>query len=233
MSRYFLSAHSFVCMAGDHAVFLNLERDKYTALEPADARALAGVVRGWPQPAFPLESQRGLALARTLLREGLLTADERLGKQVTDIPIPRVTTTIDDVKAQFPRVDRRDCFSFIRAWLLTTLMLKVLPLRVLVQRVRNRKARCVASARTPDVHELHRLMTVYFILRPNFFSAKDACLRDSLTFVEFLARYDIYPTWVFGVKMEPFAAHSWVQLECMVLNDFIPVVARFTPILAV
>jgi hypothetical protein len=71
------------------------------------------------------------------------------------------------------------------------------------------------------------------VLRPNFFSEKDACLRDSLTFIEFLALYGMYPTWVFGVTMEPFAAHSWVQQGPMVLNDYIPRVTPFTPIMAI
>ena len=76
-------------------------------------------------------------------------------------------------------------------------------------------------------------MTAYFILRQNFFSVVDACLRDSMTVVEFLARYDMYPKWVFGVTMNPFTAHSWVQAGSIVINDSVDHVNRFTPILTI
>jgi hypothetical protein len=55
-----------------------------------------------------------------------------------------------------------------------------------------------------DVNEARLLTTVHFTLQP-------ACLRNSLTLLEFLAKYDVYPRCVFGVKRDPFAAHAWVQ----------------------
>lgn len=39
-------------------------------------------------------------------------------------------------------------------------------------------------------------------------------------------------TLVIGVRAEPFAAHSWVQVDQVVLNDTAEEVRRFTPILA-
>ncbi|MBO9708023.1 MAG: lasso peptide biosynthesis B2 protein [Caulobacter sp.] len=39
--------------------------------------------------------------------------------------------------------------------------------------------------------------------------------------------------WVFGVSTWPFAAHCWVQLDGLVLNDRLQRVRRYTPILAV
>lgn len=55
------------------------------------------------------------------------------------------------------------------------------------------------------------------------------CLRDSLALVEWLARPKGLLV-VFGVKLEPFGAHCWVQLGDLLLNDRPETVARFRPV---
>jgi hypothetical protein len=65
------------------------------------------------------------------------------------------------------------------------------------------------------------------------FSSKDECLYDSLALLEFLARYRIYPDWVFGVQTRPFAAHCWVQQGDIVFNDTVEHVTGYSPIMIV
>src|SRR5690348_7111567 len=43
---YFLSPHVHVCVAGEHVLLLDLERDKYLAIVPP--HGLARWVSGWP-----------------------------------------------------------------------------------------------------------------------------------------------------------------------------------------
>jgi hypothetical protein len=81
--------------------------------------------------------------------------------------------------------------------------------------------------------ELPALVTAFATLRPFFFAAKDACLFDALSLSEFLAGYGLFPNWVFGVQSRPFAAHCWLQLDGVVLNDTIDHVQRYTPIMVV
>jgi hypothetical protein len=239
MPPYLLSAHSYVCIADDYAVFLDLKHDKYTALEPADTRTLPSLIRGWPCTEKPTAAewkaptQSSAEIVQMLLDEGLVTDNEATGKAATPIALKPAPSSISAVTGHFPRVGFADFFNFVTAWLITTAMLRLLPLRLSVARVRRRKERNHSTAEQFDVQTAHRLMMAYFILRPNFFSNADACLRDSLTFVEFLSRYGLYPTWIFGVKMNPFAAHAWVQDGCMVLNDHTPHVNRFIPIMAI
>jgi hypothetical protein len=240
MSRYFLSAHAFACIVDEHAVFLDLKRDRYTAIEPQHVHALRELIRGWPGASVCSEPSEVLgkggdvpALLESLLEEGLLTDDESIGKTAVLVGSEPATATIDDVRGSFPRIDWRDLSNFIKSWLLATLLLKSVPLRAIVRRVEQRKNQRRNTVGCFDVLKAQRLMTAYYILRPNFFSAKDACLRDSLTFVEFFARNEMYPTWMFGVRMKPFRAHSWVQEGDMVLNDYVPHVSKFVPILAV
>jgi hypothetical protein len=84
-----------------------------------------------------------------------------------------------------------------------------------------------------DINKARLLTTIHFALQPAFYASKDTCLRNSLTLLEFLAKYDVYPKCIFGVKMKPFAAHAWVQQGAVVFTDPVEHVRTFTPIMAV
>lgn len=55
------------------------------------------------------------------------------------------------------------------------------------------------------------------------------CLTDSLALVQWLGRPQ-GALLVFGVKLEPFGAHCWVQLRDLLLNDRLETVERFRPV---
>src|SRR6185437_2936191 len=98
MARYFLSTHSHVCIANDYAVFLDLRQDKYTALEPADARTLSYVVQGWPTGIeLSAEARQPTGdrdeVIRLLLGERLLTDDAATGKAATPVSLERATAS--------------------------------------------------------------------------------------------------------------------------------------------
>lgn len=57
------------------------------------------------------------------------------------------------------------------------------------------------------------------------------CLWRSYLLLRFLRAGGDDATWVFGVRTWPFAAHCWLQVEDVVLNDHPERVAVFTPIL--
>jgi len=58
------------------------------------------------------------------------------------------------------------------------------------------------------------------------------CLLDSLALDAWLASEDLQCQLVFGVTVQPFVAHCWLQTQQAVLNDGYDRVSRFTPILA-
>ena len=60
---------------------------------------------------------------------------------------------------------------------------------------------------------------------------KRHCLTDSLALLRLLAKRELAATLVFGAKLDPFAAHCWVQAKGMLLNDHRDTVERFTPVL--
>jgi hypothetical protein len=238
MSQYLLSADAFVCETADHAVFLNLKRDKYTAVSAADARALRTVVKGWPgvghaDPESVDSAPGSSSIVEMLLKAGILTDRRDAGKDATPTRFERPEATFYADQGPWPSLDSQHFRNFLRAWVSATLMLRVMPLHRIVHRVRRRKERALAAAPAIDLERANALCVNYFVLQPVFFSLRDACLRNSLTLIEFLARYDIHPTWVFGVLMPPFAAHCWVQHGPVVFNDTLRNVKRFTPIMAV
>ena len=70
-------------------------------------------------------------------------------------------------------------------------------------------------------------------LRTYVYTAKDACLFDSLVLTHFLHRYGLAPTFTIGVHKRPFAAHAWVQIGDFVIDDRLEALQRYTPILVI
>jgi hypothetical protein len=245
VAQYLLSPHAFVCEADGHAVFLDLKKDKYTAVTPEDLRALRGEIRGWPgdQPApsdwhFATSrrfraSGKDSEVIKMLADEGLLTTDACVGKEALPPRIELPARTLRTRLSPRPQISIQDVGNFVRSWAVASLMLRVLPLHRIVERVRHRKEREEANAPELDLKVAHRLTAIHQILQPAFYSANDACLRNSLTLLEFLAKYGLYPEWVFGVRLQPFLAHSWVQQGAVVFTDPTEYVVRFTPIMTV
>jgi len=59
------------------------------------------------------------------------------------------------------------------------------------------------------------------------------CLYRAALLRQYLGRDRGLATWVFGVTTWPLAAHCWLQVDGLVLNDRLDQVQRYTPILAV
>jgi hypothetical protein len=59
------------------------------------------------------------------------------------------------------------------------------------------------------------------------------CLPDALALLDFLGSRQVFPDLVFGVRLNPFGAHCWVQSGDMVLNDRADHTWLHTQILAV
>lgn len=80
--------------------------------------------------------------------------------------------------------------------------------------------------------QIGHAVDVFCKLRP-LYGRNRLCLFDSLALLEFLSCKGLYPTWVFGVTIEPFQAHCWVQTRGLLLNDTVEAISHYTPIMAV
>lgn len=218
------------CFVEDVAVFVDLERDVYVGLEPEKASALREAL-----------SSSQLSPASTVVMEelasrGLVTKDIHRGRPFAATEIERAQATLLD---PFDSQDRpsqsrlwlRSCPQLLCASSRARRMLRSRPLSDVVRHVRTRREG--TSQETPFVWDVAREVVRDFqLLRSLCYTAENRCLVDSLTLLEFMAQFRLFPKWVFGVKVMPFEAHAWVQEGPYVLNDSLKNVEAFVPIVA-
>jgi Transglutaminase-like superfamily len=237
-ASYFLSPHVHVCVAGRQVILLDLERDKYLAV--AHAHPVGRWVRGWPSlasaPAAAVGGTEPSAepeLLTKMISQGLLVTDAAVGKEAAPVVArePQSALVEYDLNVQ-PRASLGHLWHLFTAFAAAKWSLKCRPIKDVVEATRLRKARAPLSP-VVDVAALRPLVASFIHLRPLFFTARQACLLDSLTLIHFLARYGAFPDWVFGVKTDPFYAHCWVQQGDFVFNDTPDYIRAFSPILVV
>ena len=69
-----------------------------------------------------------------------------------------------------------------------------------------------------------------FLTARRYLPLKPHCLVDSLALIRFLGPFAAGTSLIFGVKLEPFGAHCWLQSEGLLLNDRSDYVDRFAPV---
>jgi hypothetical protein len=239
MARYALADHVFVCLNGEHLVLLDLKEDRYWALEAAQTAGLGALVDGWPvrvsdgTDSAESPSPETTAAVEALQGRGILTEGIPPGKAaipVTAIAPMRELVSESDTSAG-PRSG--SWLKFVMASAFAKLALRAWPFERVIRRVKRRKGLLGPKARPLDAERARKLVEAFARYRVFLFSSKDECLYDSLALIEFLARYGIYPDWVFGVQTRPFAAHCWVQHGDVVFNDMVEHVRGYTPIMVV
>lgn len=250
MQRYWLSSQAHFCLTDDYAVLLDLRGDEYIALDAPQMRALCDVVPGWPREAIcnthALRYRSVDAdpeIVEQLRRRGLLTDDPASGRDglPTAAAIAQRTlldrflseTLTDDPKYRGYGSGFRDLLRLVASCAVARTLLRQVPIHRVVSRIRSRKAR-LHRVHEPFSWELAATAVARFrILSPLVFTTRNACLLHALTLIEFLARYGLYPNWIFGVRTGPFAAHCWVQESDVVFNDSPEHVRSYSPILVV
>jgi hypothetical protein len=244
MTRYALAHHVFVCIQDEHVVFLDVRRDRYFTLRAEQTRALESCVRGWPVRGAATgavvgsDSGSGSAALALLIERGLIMGADQTGKDATPIQIePPLVELAPEACEHEPHVNVLALSRFVRATCSARLTLRYSSFDRVIDRERARRTREVRGSAGSEVlldrSRAHELVTLFATLRPYFFSAKHACLFETLALRKFLASYRVRPRWVFGVQARPFAAHCWLQQDGVVFNDTVEYVSRYTPIMVI
>jgi hypothetical protein len=110
--------------------------------------------------------------------------------------------------------------------------LRMYTLHRIVLHERRKAIAASSSGVTFDPMRAAPLCSVYSRLRV-IATGPGQCLFDSLALKRFLAKYGLFPEWIFGVHLNPFAAHCWLQHGDTLVHDSLDFVRRFTPIMAV
>jgi hypothetical protein len=236
-ATYYLREHAFVCLADRHYVILDLLADRYLRVERQTFEALAPrnslssllSVNPHERPSHELtvESRR---LLSELIERGLLTENPDNAQTRAVESAAEASETLSEVTPGIG-LCLRHIVPFVASLRVTAAWLK-LPISQAVNSVIDRKRRRASRSGPFDIDRARVLVSIFGQLRP-FWNRKYVCLFDSLALLNFLAKYDLFPTWAFGVQSEPFAAHCWIQQNEVLLNDTVDRVSLYTPILAI
>jgi hypothetical protein len=227
--KFFLQPNVFVCTTSEGCIFLDEERDRYLGLSAAKAHALSNLLDGLPQLYFsadPIDTNDAIDIANQLVAKGLLTQVQSVGKSAVPVKVKHVDEEIEWGSPR-PQVRLHHIINFFVAVLLTATALRQHSHAQIMNVLRRRKACCNNKT---NLYAARELAYVFRLLRPFGYTVKDRCLFDSLTLMRFMLHYNISPTLVFGVQIVPFFAHSWVQVETLVLNCSVEYARAFTPI---
>ncbi len=211
---YSLAPHLHFALARDHAILLDVRADRYRAMGARAAGVLHQIATG-----AAIEDEEVL---RDLIAADILHCGDdvarratmvRPARQVRDVPDgPGTSLSALRVLAGLTRIIGRQRWRGFEACLTIAAKSKVAqPLR-----------------RDPDASV--RIAKAYARAR-RWVPIRPICLRDSLCLLALLNRAGLDASLVLGVRVDPFAAHCWVQVDDMLLSDELDVVAEFTPIL--
>jgi hypothetical protein len=233
--QLFLQSHVFLCRGKRHWVILDVNRDKYLCVDRRQFDALGPSLQGWEgsgPEATPLADDAA-TLAKDLLGLGILSDRAAHAKDALPTAYPLPTEAPDpDLPARPRRWSYIHAGSFFLSSARASRELQRQRFQLTVEFVRARKSRNAARAGPLDIERARSLAAVFDRLRW-FYPRSYLCLFDSLALVHFLARFQVYPDWVFGVNADPFEAHCWVQAGSVVLNDTVARISGFTPIMYV
>ncbi len=238
MHTYWLPDYVRACPRIEGTVLLDLRHNRYFAISTEESHQLACIVPNWPplihaSTRTDLRTMENLAAgyARTLFDAGLLstvTPSQPRYPHQAEIP----TTAVGEEVQGSHAVNCGHTMSLLRAYAWARHSIRHHSLETIAQSVYRMRNANEPTA-PPSSDKLTTLVMTFRALRPLTFTAKNKCLVHSLALINFLGRYQVFPTWLVGVKLRPWGAHSWVQLQELVLDSTPEKVCDFTPILVV
>jgi len=238
-SAFFLQPHVFLCQTKRHWVILDVDRDKYLCVDRHQFDSLGPWVHGWEKTAAEAVNgtstppPEALALADKLLSLKILRdhASGAKDARATDYALPTRAADLD-IPPSTHKSSLAQALPFFLSCAKANRQLRDQRFEAVVTSVKERKRRNQDSAPAFDLERARSLTAVFDSLRW-YYPRPYLCLFDSLALVHFLARFGLYPDWVFGVQADPFEAHCWVQAGDVVLNDTLERVLAFIPIMNV
>lgn len=217
----YLAQDVFVAAIGDRAIVLDLERDKYLGLSKSLTATLLTVTSR--SEAEASNDNAAFELARSKLLAAGLVSDHP--KEPFESP-PAGTRTI---WANVARCEWREAVAIMRALSEAALALRFNSFKRTIYWLRALKARSEVS---DDERVAQKLVSAFYDTRP-WFVLKPICRLDAIALCLFLWRNGVNADLVFGVRLERFGAHCWVQQGEAVLNEAHEGVLKYTPIMVV
>jgi hypothetical protein len=183
--------------------------------------------------AIRLHDTESRGVIEILLQKRLIVADESIGKPAApaqvDAPVANITERSHNRRAEFRP---SHVWRFFSAAATASMSLRWQSIEATVRTAEFRKSACTKKADAANHGQIAELFEVFTTLRP-YYPRPYLCIFDSLALIHFMAQFDVFPCWVYGVKLEPFGAHCWVQVGNLVVNDMVDHVRQYTPIMSI
>lgn len=237
-SQYWMPAHVRACPTASGAVILDLKRNRYFGIGTKETRALFALEQNWSQANVhanqflePMPLDSALRLANHFVEAGFLSRDVPEATLTTgSIDLGGTLTSVGYEVGHSVSIGLEHFVRFLRACAWSRRSLRSRTLYSVACEISGAKQQ---PSQPFDAQRAVDLVCVFRRLRPFAFTAKDQCLFHALALVKFLSYYQVFPTWVIGVRARPWAAHSWVQQGNLLLDSNPEHVCEYTPILTV
>lgn len=222
MTHYVVRDDLSFCRVDEHFIFLDVSNDRYFCLPHPMEQALA----------IHLDGGRTLAPDISWLIEQHILVDQRCTAISDRKSIKPAARSAMEPPLSIQRLRPFDLLEVIAIVLRTRLELKLFTLKHVLDGLctdRPFRAGQPTPASVSIEHRLSKAAAIY--RRARLYVPVDMrCLLDSVAMAKFLRRRQLYAHVVFGVALDPFSAHCWVQLDDFVLNDTVGNVNSHTPI---
>jgi hypothetical protein len=201
---------------------------------------LARIVRDWPLATSEdrdasLSDQQISEIANQLADSEIISTRAPITRDSSPVIVePRCDLVAVDQDA--PGADApsaKTVAAFLSACVSAAIDLKFSHFAAIVSKVRARKRSAARPLMSFDVAKAAEVASVFRRLRPYTFTGRNRCLFHGLALVNFMASNDLYPTWMLGVALNPWRAHSWVQQDNFIFDSTPEQVFDFRPILCV
>lgn len=213
--------HANICAASGRLVLLDVRQDRYFLVPPSTE----SVMRNWLDCAHAASPPEEVSIL--LGRSGTVCARD---PEPTNALKERVTVPV----ALDCSLSSEDTGAAAGPWriaailALTLAKLRLQSLHAILSEHACRRVPCTGADTAPTL-----MQAAAFAASRSLAPFARNCLLDSLALDRVLTARGLPALLVFGVKLDPFEAHCWLQVRDAILNDSYDHVSRFTPILAV
>lgn len=235
MQRYWLAAHAYVAVLGPQTVFFDSRQSSFCAVRSNWVYALRTRIEDWAlphahysedNPAAPRDEYVGY-----LAKRGLLTSIQNGGKRMEQLQFQTPQDgVLDHMAASEIRIWPSKAARIVYSATTAAWRIRHWTFHRLLQELARRREGQLGPPAAPYAQQTAQLTSAYWRFRPLLPFGSHTDFIDSLTLIEFLSHYLVFPKLVIGVRLVPFTTHTWVQEGSTVLNDSPEFVRQFTPI---
>jgi hypothetical protein len=237
---YWLPAHIYACRVLGGTVFLDLRRNRYLGVGETETQVLRRHVANWQDTGPTLERASLDEAAAACILDALsgLALLQPRGKRLrpfspTSIRLHEARLGLDTFQASSRPIRMLDLWRFVRSCFWAYYVLHTSSLYGVACAVEDFGRVGNPISPSADPIQIRRCVQIFRRLRPYAFAAHGRCLFQALALARFLQYYRVPALWIIGVRVRPWAAHSWVQQGDLILDGTPESVREYTPILAV